>query len=184
MPLFKIKKTMEYKNICICGLNITLQRSRYKKEKSLYLPISSLKDNGVSLIGAFKENSGEATVAKNVLSVLEKSDIPYDFFNLNEEKAPQYKTKITFTTSYYYKPEIYRNISVLFWEFQSGMPEVLPYAFENIAGVITFSSFCQNYFQSIAPKNIPIFKLPYPFHLNKDVLLKKGKKAFIKVEIK
>lgn len=168
MPFFEIRRTTEYKIISFCGLSIKLERSRLKKEKRLYEKVLSLRDDGVSLIANFNQNDGEANVAKSVLSAIRHSDIPYDHFELEGLKEPSFKTKITFTTSYHYKPSEYRNLSVLFWEFESGMLERRPYAFEGVSGVIAFSDFNRRYFQSIAPRGMPVYKLPYPLQIEKN----------------
>lgn len=164
MSLLKIEKTSDWKKINFLGMSIKLKRSRMKKGEHLYRKIpDSLKNEGVSLVANFSEINGESVVANSVLSALKMSDIPFDYTELNGQNTPMYKNKITFTTSYYYKPDIYNNVSVLFWEFESGMPQVRPYVFEKILAVITFSNFCANYFKSIVPKGIAVIKLPYPF---------------------
>lgn len=173
MRFFTVQKTSESKTVTFGRISIKLRRTRVsqKRKKHLYKIPFFLKKNGCSLIANFKNNSGESKVARSVLEALQKSTIPCDYFELTEMKEPKFKTKITFTTSPYYKPEPYRNISVLYWEFESGMPEVRPYVFDEISGVITFSDFCQKYFKEISKENIPIFKLPYPLNINKKSLV-------------
>jgi glycosyltransferase involved in cell wall biosynthesis len=140
-------------------------RSGAKKQQKIYKTLKSEKQlltNGIGLQGFLNQKSGEAKICKSAIKSLKNSNINFDAIDIEGKNYSKYKTRIVFSTSDYYKHKFYNNISVLFWEFEDGMEQVRPYAFKDINGVITFSTFCAKYFKKIAPKGMKIMVLPYP----------------------
>lgn len=50
-----------------------------------------------------------------------------------------------------------------FWEFESGMPEARPTIFRDVKHILAFSTFCETYFRKIAPKDVIVHRMRYPF---------------------
>lgn len=159
--------------ISICGLSLRIPRSHVRRAMRTYRQIrgdNRLRDDGVSLVGYIGKTFGEAQVFNSVVSALSDSDVFHDVIDLDGNALPRFKNKITFTTSHYFKYPMYNNISVLYWEFESGMSQARPYAFDGAVAVITFSEFCANYFRSIAPSGTAIYKLNCPITIDTSVL--------------
>lgn len=164
--LFKKEKTYKHKIYTICGIRFTFLRPRYKKQSKLFNAIDpkTIQKNGFSVVADFENYSGETQNAFDMLKLFKESNIPYEAVNIkNPVTAPKYYTKIAVSTSEYFKHKNYNNVSLLVWEFESGMLEVRPYAFEGIQTVLTTSTFCYNYFKKIIPDGIKLVRIPYPF---------------------
>ena len=65
------------------------------------------------------------------------------------------------------KSPLRTNVVVPFWEFESGMIEVFPDLFQGSEYVISTSRFCERYFKRIAPKEVNVLYVRYPFPLAK-----------------
>lgn len=177
MQPFKIIKTPDRKIISFLGLKLALKRRHKDKTALKFKTLTQktvLEKNGVSIVGCLNDNDGEAKVCKEVINALKNSNIPHEVIGLNAKNLPRYKNIITFTTKNFYKPEEYNNIPVLWWEFESGMENARPYAFENVKAVLAFSKFCAGYLKKIAPKNIPVLTLPCPLEITKEALASKS----------
>lgn len=172
MNLFKVEKTPDYHIYHIFGFEFKRLRSKAKKTSVMYknLKKTKLKTDGFSLVGSFNENSGEAEVGRAIIEAMKMSDIPFEVLDIYGKQLPIYKHKISFTTGKHFKPVEYNNISQLVWEFESGMDEVRPYVLQGINGILTFSSFCANFFKPRCGDKIKIFKLHYPMHVDRSAL--------------
>lgn len=171
MPFFSITKTYKEKVFSFCGIKLHLLRSRYKKAQKFYdfLPEKPvLRDDGLSLVYFLKDNSGEAQVARDFCAALKKADKIFDVSDLNNPNKtyPKFRHKITFSTGLYAKHPIYNETAVLFWEFESGMLQIRPYLFEGLQNVFLFSDFNYNYFKTVAPSSVNLFKVSYPFNFD------------------
>lgn len=169
MALYKIIKGIKYTQYSFLGLKFSTFSKNYKTETNLLSGVDRAKllSNGLSLRAFFSETSGESQVAKDFVSLLKYGDIPFDkneFYQLKE--IPKFQNMINFTTSDYIKNRVYKNTSVLFWEFESGMLESRPYLFENTDRVFVFSDFCYNYINGLKPSSLELVKLRYPFNFN------------------
>ncbi len=136
----------------------------------------TLCEDGVSII-EIGDISGEGKTGRTAIESLKKSNIKFDNCELTDlyvKCSPHYKTQIVFSTSDFIKNPIYNIVPLLVWEFESGMKQCRKYAFTDIAGVATFSTFCANYFRKIAPQKIPIYVLPYPLDIDVTKLANKN----------
>lgn len=125
-------------------------------------------DNGISII-EIGDISGEGKTGRTAINSLERSGINFDCGLINDlyiRHTPKYKKQLVFSTADFLKNPSYDIIPLLVWEFESGMEHVRPWAFKNISAIATFSTFCETYFKKIAPKNLPIYVLPYPIDID------------------
>lgn len=181
MRLFKTVESFENgihtKNYFFCGVRclkkvwIGLQRETYwfNFKTSGCKKIKGRPQTGGITIVEIGDSSGEGKVGKSAIESLKASSIKTDnclLSNLYTKYVPRYETQLVFSTCNYVKHAAYRTIPLLLWEFESGMPAARPYAFENVAGVATFSTFCAQYFRKIAPADLPIWVLPYPIDID------------------
>lgn len=124
--------------------------------------------NGITIV-EMGGISGESKIGRSAIESLRTSDINFDsclLQNLYTHYIPQYKTQLVFSTSNFIKHEYFNAVPMVLWEFDDGMLPVRPYAFDNVSGIVTFSEFCAKYFRKIAPKNLPIYVLPYPMDID------------------
>lgn len=164
MPFFKIEKKKDYKIIFFCGFSIKIPRKNYKATFRPFKKLKSntvLKENGFSIMGDFDSVSGESVAVRYFIAVLKKSGIPFECVPLTGTQLPQYKNKITFSPNPYFKPKEYNNITGMFWEYEDGMVEVRPYAFDGVSSIISFSHFNESYFRKIAPAGVNVYHLPF-----------------------
>ena len=176
MSLIEIKKARDYKTVRIFGLEFKIPRKDYKETfrpfKSLK-PVIELNNDGFSLMTYSDSVAGDSVAVRYFINALEKAGIIYERLPLKGDILPKYKNKITFSNAPHYKPKEYNNISVFYWEFEDGMPEFFPSAFDGIKAVICFSSFNEEYFKKIAPGNVKIYKLPFIPCIERENLLPK-----------
>jgi len=114
-------------------------------------------------------NTGEGKLGRTIIETLKTSNIIFDnclLSDLYKNYIPKYKTQLVLTTANFVKNKSYNIMPLILWEFESGMIQARPYAFDDISGIVTFSTFCANYFHEIAPKNLPIYTLPYPVYVD------------------
>ncbi len=164
--LYKEEKTYKHKIYKICGLKFSFQRPRYKRQSKLFDAVDpkTIQKNGFSVVADFKNHSGETQNALDMLKIFKEFGIACEAVDIKKPtSAPKYYTKIAVSTSEYFKHKNYNNVSLLVWEFESGMLEARPYAFENIQTVLTTSTFCYNYFKKIIPAGVKLVHIPYPF---------------------
>lgn len=180
----KFFKTTEFfdddihtKRYYFCGMRylkktwIGFQRETYcfslktsGRKKIKYAP----DENGITIVevGGI---CGESKIGRSAIESLNASNIRFDTCLLQDlytKYLPKYRKQLVFSTFNFIKHPVYSAIPVLLWEFDNGMPLARPYAFENISGIVTFSTFCAKYFRKIAPRNLPIYVLPYPIDID------------------
>lgn len=165
MKLFEIRKNYKEKIIKFAGIELKFPRKKYRRERRIIGKNVCLSDDGYSLRAYFSRNDGESQVAKDVKSALEKCGISFDVSDYDFlERAPKYRKLINFSTGNVIRHPEYENISLLVWEFESGMLEARPYLFDGVDKVLVFSSFCYTYFKKLVPNNVRLVKLTYPFN--------------------
>lgn len=128
----------------------------------------TLKTNGISIVER-KDVSGEGKTGRAAIDSIINSDINFDSCFLDDmyrNYIPEHKKQLVFATDNFIKDSAYDIIPLLVWEFESGMPQVRPFAFQGISAIATFSTFCEKYFRKVAPKNLPIYVLPYPIDID------------------
>ena len=139
-----------------------------------------LKDDGIGIAVDLAGFNSLAEVGRNMIDMLKKTDIPFEVFDTEREKiksgvdlgapyrdlcqeALHYKKKILCTVNECYKEPEYENYITPFWEFESGIEWARPCLFDGCAGLITFSDFCYQYFKKVAPVDMKVYKVRYPF---------------------
>ena len=164
MAIFRISKARDYKTIEICGLNIKIRRKDFAATFKPFRNLKSdtlLREDGVSLMTYSDSIAGDSVAVRYFINALKKAGIQYERLSLKGDVLPKYKNKITFSNAPYFKPKKYNNISVFYWEFEDGMPQFFPQAFDDVQAIIVFSAFNAAYFRSIAPENVKIYQLPF-----------------------
>lgn len=144
------------------------------------------KNNGISLVGYLKEIHGLAQVSKDFLAKISLTNFDFDVYDASkivQEKnkefdrittnKSQFKKRLIFDTCEQKLSSKYYNIKTIFWEFESGMMEFRPKIFEGVDEVIAFTDFIYNYLLKIAPKNLKVTKMKYPFIKNWDIVADK-----------
>lgn len=160
MNFFEIKKNSREKKISFLGISFCLPRYKYLRERFIIKNSKKRLYDGYSLRAFFSRNDGESQVAKDVQNALELYNISHDVHDYKKlKKVPQYKKLINFSTGNVIRHPEYENISLLVWEFESGMLEARPYLFDSVDKILVFSSFCYNYFKTLVPDNIQLIKL-------------------------
>lgn len=142
-----------------------------------------LRTTGISLVTSLNSLSGLAQVGRDFLAKLALTDVQHevldetnrtyldkicDKFHIQRlfKKNPKYKKVIHFETYPKKLDKKYYNFKTIFWEFESGMLEYRPKSFEGVDEVIAFTDFLYEYLRKIAPKNVKITKVKYPFFKN------------------
>lgn len=171
---FSVQKDARFRYYKLFNKTIlSVPRASVRKKRNMYKKLTKhtiLKTDGISIQGYLQAISGEGKVARVAAETLNQSGINYDVVGMADKRFPLYETLLTFSTKDYYKHPRYKNIPLMLWEFESGMPEIRPYAFEQVSAVATFSHFCAKYFKKIAPKGLPIIVLPYPMDMDLSAL--------------
>lgn len=173
MSLIEIKKARDYKTVKIFGLEFKIPRKDYKatfRPFKRLKPGIELKKDGFSIMGDFNSISGESVALRYFIYALKQINIPFECLDIRGDCLPKYKNKITFSSNPYFKPKEYNNITGMFWEFEDGMTEERPYAFDGISSVLCFSDFNAYYFKKIAPEKVKIFQLPFIPSINAENL--------------
>lgn len=137
------------------------------------------KKNGVSLVIHLKDVHGLAQTGRDFLSKIMLTNFDFDVFDFsatNLEKndffeaittnKSQFEKRIFFDTQYHALSNKHYNYKTLFWEFESGMLEFKPDLFKDVDEVLAFSDFTYNYFNKVAPPEVKITKMKYPFSKN------------------
>ena len=110
-----------------------------------------LATDGISIV-EIGDISGEGKTGRSAIESLKHSDINFDYGvvgDLYNQYVPKYKKQLVFSTANFAKSSAYDIIPLLVWEFESGMTDARPYAFNNIYGIATFSTFCAKYFGNL-----------------------------------
>jgi len=144
------------------------------------------KKDGISLVIPLKEMNGLAENGKSFLSKISLTNFKFDVLDESRiiidddseidkitTNKSQFQKRIIFNTCEKKLPSDYYNIKVIFWEFESGMMEFRPKIFKKVNEVVAFTDFIYDYLLKIAPKNVKITKMRYPFIKNWDILLTK-----------
>lgn len=139
-----------------------------------------LDPHGIGIALDLSATHSLAQVGRDFIDKLQKTDIAFAVYDLNNAPAQKidqkyrdlvtdklfYKTKLICTVGEFYKEKEYQNVVTQFWEFESGMPEVLPYVFDQTQAVMALSDFCYQYFKKIIPSGVKLYKVKYPFVQN------------------
>ncbi len=145
----------------------------------------NLRTDGLCLAFDVFQLTSFSQVGRDFADKLRKTSIPFEIFNteirpfnptyIDRAEQAEYRDKLVttihqrnvlvFTAQHLSQSKKYSNLMHPVWEFESGFEPMYPDTFKDIKGVFTFSDFCTSYFSSIAPKQVPVFKIPFPFPL-------------------
>lgn len=137
------------------------------------------KKNGISLVMYLKYIDGLGQVGRDFFSKISLTNFQFDLFDLSLKDMTKDRSFDKFTSNYSnYKKRLifdtcqkklvgnYYNIKTLFWEFESGMLDFRPETFKKLDEVVAFTDFIYDYVSKIAPKNVKVTKMKYPFIKN------------------
>ncbi len=173
-----------------CGIDVYMLYIRHlvRRMWTKAMPKNqNLQKDGLCLAFDIFQLTSLSQVGRDFADKLSASSIPVELFDteirpfkptyISEgEKTPYRKmqthtihqrTVLSFSIPPLEKSPHFTNVVVPFWEFGSGMIEVFPSIFKGSQYVIATSHFCESYFRSIAPKDVPVFYVRYPFPLAK-----------------
>lgn len=132
--------------------------------------------DGVSLLIFLKDIDGLAQVGRDFLSKISMTNFNFDVVDTSlTNKCPKLELERISTNKAHFKKQLFfntleqkldkknYNIKVIFWEFESGMLEYRPNIFDGVNEVIAFTDFIYNYLLKVAPENVKVVKMKYPF---------------------
>lgn len=176
LTIKRLFRLIDHKQFRRAKINL---KGKYLRKLS-YHKNDVLKSDGIGIAVDLAGFNSLAEVGRNMIDMLKKTNIPFEVFDTEYEKiksdvdlaapyrdlcqeAVHYKKKILCTVNECYKEPEYENYITPFWEFESGIEFARPTLFDGCAGLITFSNFCYQYFKKVSPKEVPVYKIRYPF---------------------
>lgn len=140
------------------------------------------RDDGLCIVADLLKIKSLSQVARDFIGKIRQTSIPFDVIDMGDpggqsrdlsenEAAPyrelsrertDFRKTVIFAAGRIVKDSHFNNYTTPFWEFESGLPEVMPEIFDDTTGLMVFSDFCQKYFASIAPRGMLVHKVRYP----------------------
>lgn len=168
-PLVHYEKYEKYNNYQVCPYS-TLPKD------------GKLSTGGISIVANLLNIYGLGQTSRDIITLIKDTGISYDvrttylpgrqtisaaeFEKIKTTRYLHYKTRLLMDTGAGLCDSEYSDIKTVWWEFTSGLLEFSPHMFEGTKGIIAFSDFCYNYFKTLIPDTIKLYKVNYPFNKN------------------
>lgn len=151
---------------------------------ALFPPYRPLR--GITIVAFMSDGASLSKVMRDFARSLEDVGIPFQVWDLcRHTNVPSEELKGIITPWWKFRPRKYSHViemfespfpdfrnqsrsTVLFWEFESGFPEVTPHALKH-PSVIGMSDFNVGYFGKVMPKGTKVRKILYPFRMEHDI---------------
>lgn len=148
-------------------------------------PLTATPESGFTIIAPFRENYSLCKMAMDLVLALNKGRIPYQTFDLSNEKAPIEPQFLKFLTPKSdFKLTKYSHVvdfvstpieielplpivhcHIVFWEFDTGLLEYYP-ATSDGSEILTFSNYNYELVRRLLPASQKVHKVLYPFHFD------------------
>lgn len=147
---------------------------------------TALRKDGVCLAFDVMALTSLSQLGRDFVDMLRLTSIPFQVFdrrlpNCSGNRIPaeeqrrylpvlspviNFKPVLLFANGFVHTDRRYLNVDTPFWEFEEGLLEEHPDAFEGYRRLVVFSDFCMNYLKRIVPSGVSLSKIRYPLPAN------------------